>query len=317
MKNRNAKMALDALLTVLLVAAMLVQLTGVIAHEVIGVVFLVLIVAHIVNSFSWMRSTAQMVESAEAKKGQLSLFIVAVLLGIDCAVLAVSSVPISRLLYQAGLAPKVMSSMWLNVHKVSSYALCILAVVHLAMHWASILKHLNIPFDPGKRAAIGRGVTIAAGVGSVALGVVGFNSLELFTGADAGESGAESPASAASKGSAGSGAGTAAGSGSDTGASAGSASAGSSSSAASSGSAASSSTGSASAPGAASSASGANASGSAGSSGTSASDSAASDADESEPSNDDLANTPCPLCKKHCPLSDPQCDKPYLAGLIK
>ena len=307
MKNRNAKMALDALLTVLLVAAMLVQLTGVIAHEVIGVVFLVLIVAHIVNSFSWMRGTAQMVESAEAKKGQLSLFIVAVLLGIDCAVLAVSSVPISRLLYQAGLAPKVMSSMWLNVHKVSSYMLCILAVVHLAMHWASILKHLNIPFDPGKRAAIGRGVTIAAGVGSVALGVVGFNSLELFTGTDVAEAGAESPASATSKGSAGSGAGTTAGS----------ASAGSSSSAASSGSAASSSTGSASAPGAASSASGANASGSAGSSGTSASDSAASDADESEPSNEDLANTPCPLCKKHCPLSDPQCDKPYLAGLIK
>ena len=307
MKNRNAKMALDALLTVLLVAAMLVQLTGVIAHEVIGVVFLVLIVAHIVNSFSWMRGTAQMVESAEAKKGQLSLFVVAVLLGIDCAVLAVSSVPISRLLYQVGLAPKVMSSMWLNVHKVSSYALCILAVVHLAMHWASILKHLNIPFDPGKRAAIGRGVTIAAGVGSVALGVVGFNSLELFTSADAVEAGAESPASATSKGSAGSGAGTTAGS----------ASATSSDSTGSSGSAASSSTGSASAPGAASSASGANASGSAGSSGTSASDSAASDADESEPSNEDLANTPCPLCKKHCPLSDPQCDKPYLAGLIK
>ena len=307
MKNRNAKMALDALLTVLLVAAMLVQLTGVIAHEVIGVVFLVLIVAHIVNSFSWMRGTAQMVESAEAKKGQLSLFVVAVLLGIDCAVLAVSSIPISRLLYQAGLAPKVMSSMWLNVHKVSSYMLCILAVVHLAMHWASILKHLNIPFDPGKRAAIGRGVTIAAGVGSVALGVVGFNSLELFTGADAGGAETTGSASPASKGSAGSGAGTTAGS----------ASATSSGSTGSSGFAASSSIGSASAPGAASSASGANASGSAGSSGTSASDSAASDADESEPSNDDLANTPCPLCKKHCPLSDPQCDKPYLAGLIK
>ena len=216
MKNRNAKMALDALLTVLLVAAMLVQLTGVTAHEVIGVVFLVLIVAHIVNSCSWMRGTAQMVESAEAKKGQLSLFVVAVLLGIDCAVLAVSSVPISRLLYQAGLAPKVMSSMWLNVHKVSSYALCILAVVHLAMHWASILKHLSIPFDPGKRAAIGRGVTIAASVGSVALGVVGFNSLELFTGADAGEAETTGSASPASKGSASSGAGTTAGSASAT-----------------------------------------------------------------------------------------------------
>ncbi len=24
----------------------------------------------------------------------------------------------------------------------------------------------------------------------------------------------------------------------------------------------------------------------------------------------------CPLCKKHCPLSDPACDRPYEAGLI-
>ena len=305
MKKRNAKMALDALLTILLVAAMLVQLTGVVAHEIIGVVFLVLIVAHIVNSFGWMKGTAQMVESAEAKKGQLSLFVVAVLLGIDCAVLAVSSVPISRLLYQAGLAPKVMSSMWLNAHKVSSYLLCILAVVHLAMHWASILKHLNIPFDPGKRAAIGRGVTIAAGMGSVALGVIGFNSLELFAGADAATAEAVDSVSAAGTRSDASRAGSASGAGASSGSSP------ATGSTASSGSEASSSSGAASAT------SETKTQGSANSSSASDSDSAASDAEEGESSSDDLANTPCPLCKKHCPLSEPQCDKPYLAGLIK
>ncbi len=297
MKKKNAKMALDALLTILLVAAMLVQLTGVVAHEIIGVVFLVLIVAHIVNSFGWMRGTAQMVESAEAKKGQLSLFVVAVLLGIDCAVLAVSSVPISRLLYQAGLAPKVMSSMWLNVHKVSSYLLCILAVVHLAMHWASILKHLNIPFDPGKRAAIGRGVTIAAGVGSVALGIVGFNSLELFAGADAEQVQEAGSASAVNGGSTGSGTGSTSGSASSAGTP--------------------SSTGSASSAGSEPSASQAKTAESSRETGSANSVASAAEDDESSSSSDDLANTPCPLCKKHCPLSEPQCDKPYLAGLIK
>lgn len=284
-------MAADALLTILLVAAMFVQLTGIAAHEVIGVVFLALIAVHIVNLFGWMRGTARLVESAQAKKGQLSLFVVAVLLGIDCAVLAVSSVPISRLLYQAGLAPKVMSSMWLNAHKVSSYALCILAVVHLAMHWASILKHLNIPFDPGKRAAIGQGVKIAAGAGSIALGVVGFNSLELFAGADGEEAQTGSSASAAS-GSTGT----------------------------SSGSASGASVGGAPSAGAASSVDATSSAGSASSAsqGTGAASSAASASDDGEgdSSTDDLANTPCPLLKKHCPLSNPQCDKPYLAGLI-
>ena len=300
MKKRNAKMALDALLTILLVVAMFVQLTGVVAHEIVGVAFLALIVAHIVNSFGWMKGTAQMVESAEAKKGQLSLFVVAVLLGIDCAVLAVSSVPISRLLYQVGLAPKVMSSMWLNAHKVSSFALCILAVVHLAMHWASILKHLSIPFDPNKRAAIGWGVKIAAGAGSVALGVVGFNSLELFTGTD-GEEAAGNSTSTASGGSGSSGA----------------AGNGRSSSSSGTGSASGTGTGAGSSSGSSASASGANISGSANSSSSSSAGSAASSADEDELSFDDLASTPCPLCKKHCPLSEPQCDKPYLAGLIK
>ena len=182
MKGRSARMALDGALTILLIASMLAQLTGVIAHEIIGVVFLLAVVAHIVNSFWWMKTVARLVENAQVKGGQLELFVVAVLLGVAVAVLAVSSVPISRLLYQVGLAPKVMSSMWLAVHKVSAFLLCILAVVHLAMHWASILKHLNIPFDPSKRKAIGLGVKAISCAGIVALGVVGFNSLELFAG---------------------------------------------------------------------------------------------------------------------------------------
>ena len=183
MKSRSARMALDGALTILLIASMLAQLTGVIAHEIIGVVFLLAVVAHIVNSFWWMKTVARLVENAQVKGGQLALFVVAVLLGVAVAVLAVSSVPISRLLYQVGLAPKVMSSTWLAVHKASAFLLCILAVAHLAMHWASILKHLNIPFDPSKRKVIGLGVKVVSCAGIVALGVVGFNSLEMFTGA--------------------------------------------------------------------------------------------------------------------------------------
>lgn len=157
MKGRSARMVLDGALTILLIVSMLAQLTGVIAHEITGVVFLLVVVAHIVNSFWWMKTVARLVENAQVKGGQLALFVVAVLLGVAVAVLAVSSVPISRLLYQVGLAPKVMSSMWLAVHKASAFLLCILAVVHLAMHWASILKHLNVPFDLSKRKALDHG----------------------------------------------------------------------------------------------------------------------------------------------------------------
>lgn len=287
MKGRSARMALDGALTILLIASMLAQLTGVIAHEIIGVVFLLAVVAHIVNSFWWMKTVARLVENAQVKGGQLVLFVVAVLLGVAVALLAVSSVPISRLLYQVGLAPKVMSSMWLAVHKVSAFLLCILAVVHLAMHWASILKHLNIPFDPSKRKAIGLGVKAISCAGIVALGVVGFNSLELFAvlGENAdGEGSREGSTSQPASGSQASSASASQGEGSTSaaGASEGRASASSSS--------------------------------------ASADDQPAKvqvDAGDGEAgSSEGDAEALCPLCRKHCPLSDPQCDKPYLAGLI-
>ena len=287
MKGRSARMALDGALTILLIASMLAQLTGVIAHEIIGVVFLLAVVAHIVNSFWWMKTVARLVENAQVKGGQLALFVVAVLLGVAVVVLAVSSVPISRLLYQVGLAPKVMSSMWLAVHKVSAFLLCILAVVHLAMHWASILKHLNIPFDPSKRKAIGLGVKAISCASIVALGVVGFNSLELFAGlgenAD-GEGSREGSTSQPASGSQATSAGASQGEGSP-----------STSDTPEGRPSASSSSASADAQPA----------------------KVQADAGDGEAgSSEGDAEALCPLCHKHCPLSDPQCDKPYLAGLI-
>lgn len=287
MKGRSARMALDGALTILLIASMLAQLTGVIAHEIIGVVFLLAVVAHIVNSFWWMKTVSRLVENAQVKGGQLALFVVAVLLGVAVAVLAVSSVPISRLLYQVGLAPKVMSSMWLAIHKVSAFLLCILAVVHLAMHWASVLKHLNVPFEPSKRKAIGLGVKAISCAGIVALGVVGFNSLELFAGlgenAD-GEGSREGSTSQPASGSQASSASASQGEGptSASGASEGQASASSSSASA-----------------------------------DAQPSKVQADAGDGEAgSSEGDAEALCPLCHKHCPLSDPQCDKPYLAGLI-
>ena len=287
MKGRSARMTLDGALTILLIASMFAQLTGVIAHEIIGVVFLLAVVAHIVNSFWWMKTVARLVENAQVKGGQLALFVVAVLLGVAVAVLAVSSVPISRLLYQVGLAPKVMSSMWLAVHKVSAFLLCILAVVHLAMHWASILKHLNIPFDPSKRKAIGLGVTAISCAGVVALGVVGFNSLELFAGSgeDAdGEGSREGSTSQPASDNQATSAGTPQGEG----------------------------------PTSTSDASEARPSASSSSASADAQPSKvqASAEDGEAASSEGDAEALCPLCHKHCPLSDPQCDKPYLAGLI-
>ena len=307
MKNSSIRMALDGALTVLLIVSMLAQLTGVIAHEIIGVVFLFAVVAHMASSFKWMKTVASLVENAQVKEGQLAFFAVAVLLGITFAVLAISSVPISRLLYHVGLAPKVMSSMWLSVHKVSAFLLCILAVTHLAMHWASILRHLNIPYDPSKRKTIGMGVKVISCAGIAALGVIGFNSLELFAGA--GENAAASTARTDSSTGATSlsqpngqaGASVSAGAGASAGEGAGySGAAGASDSSES---------------GLSATEAGSDPIGNGSSSDVTGGQTSSQSSSKSDSSDTQIDGT-CPLCHKHCPLSDPQCDKPYRAGLI-
>ena len=285
MKNSSIRMALDGALTVLLIVSMLAQLTGVIAHEIIGVVFLFAVVAHMASSFKWMKTVASLVENAQVKEGPLAFFAVAVLLGITFAVLAISSVPISRLLYHVGLAPKVMSSMWLSVHKVSAFLLCILAVTHLAMHWASILRHLNIPYDPSKRKTIGMGVKVISCAGIAALGVIGFNSLELFAGA--GENAAASTARTDSSTGA-------------TSLSQPNGQAGASDSSES---------------GLSATEAGSDPIGNGSSSDVTGGQTSSQSSSKSDSSDTQIDGT-CPLCHKHCPLSDPQCDKPYRAGLI-
>ena len=96
------------------------------------------------------------------------------LLAITTVVLGVSSVAISGILASAGFVwPIGAYSMWANVHAISSYALCSLVVVHLAMHWAFLASAFRVRYDPTRRRAISTGVNAVAALGVVALGVAG------------------------------------------------------------------------------------------------------------------------------------------------
>ena len=313
MKGKKAiRVVLDVALTLMIVFEMLIQFTGEFLHEVVGFAFFATIVAHILLSMSWVKSTAHVAKTGKLTARRTALAIVGTLLALTVVVLAVSSIAISGLLASAGFVwPIGTYAMWATVHTVSSYVLSALVVVHLAMHWAFLANAFKVPYDPSRRRAISTGVNAVAALGVVALGVTvagktlpqvassvvdrestGFsgdqlsdvsetapvqatNEVEVQSsghGKKSSKSGASSSASASAPGSSGS----------------------SSSSAA---------------PQASESTNAADADGSTGATTTTAPSQSTSEGAST-------SAAICTLCRKQCPLSAPKCDKPYAAGLI-
>ena len=283
MAKLKFRLAFDLILTVMIVFEMLISLTGVVAHEIVGFSMFACILVHLVLSrrfFTGISRTWHAKRRTSAK--QKAHLVIAILLLADMAVLAISSIAISVLLGQTGLDLAFLNpgGVMYPVHTISAYVLCALTVVHLAMHWSLFAKAIDAPYDPSRRRAIGLGVNAAAAVAAVALGITGAsivagsgastanaNASQAGLGTDVGTAGSSSAQAPARPGRGGHG---------------GAAQADNSASGSSSGASAGGSTG----------ASGTSSGTSTGSSGT------------------------CPLCHKACNLSAPQCNRPAQEGLI-
>lgn len=185
MKKRRVRFALDAVLTALIIIEMFVQYTGVFAHEIIGFVFLACVAVHIAFSFSWLKKTTFAIGERRNSTKRIWLLIIALLLAGAAFPLAVSSIVISDTLRAIGLTSMVSNyGTWVTIHTIASYALCILVVVHLAMHWTMLAHALRVPYNPQRRAAIGTGVNMVATLGAVAIGLSAARSLGVFDAAE-------------------------------------------------------------------------------------------------------------------------------------
>ena len=171
-RKKTMRIVLDAMLTVMLVFEMFIQFTGEFLHEVIGFAFFATIVVHMILSAKWMKGAARAARDGRLRGRRRAHGVMACLLAATTAVLAVSSIAISNLLANAGFAwPLGSYALWATIHGLSSYVLCGLVVVHLAMHWAFLASAFKVPYDPSRRQAISTGVHVAAAVGAVALGI--------------------------------------------------------------------------------------------------------------------------------------------------
>lgn len=172
MRNR---IIYDIVLTVVLVFEMLYQLTGNTAHEVVGAAFFACIVAHLVMNRRWMGNVASSLKSGTLAKRNRLLLVIVALLAIDVILLGASSLIISQTLWNmdVNLAAINPGNVWYPIHVGASYALCILVLFHLSVHWITVADVLKIEYDPSRREAIGSGINAVLTMGAIALGIGG------------------------------------------------------------------------------------------------------------------------------------------------
>ena len=175
MSSARGRIIFDLLLTVLLVFECFHQLTGNVLHEVVGAAFFACIIVHLCFASKWLKNAAEALGQGGLAARQKRLAVIASLLAVDLLVLITSSIIISQLLWDAGLNLTGLNpgNIVYPIHTIAAYALCILVLGHLSMHWKTVADTLSVPYDPSRREAIASGLNAIVMIGGIALGITG------------------------------------------------------------------------------------------------------------------------------------------------
>ena len=127
------RLAIDFIMTALMLTAFAYQLTGNLAHEVIGVAIFLLFIAHNALNRRWYKNLFTGKYSLRRTLGTIVNFLLAAVM----ILLAISSIMISRDVFAfwdlgGGFEAR-------QLHTLSSYWGLVLVSVHLGLHWSMIL----------------------------------------------------------------------------------------------------------------------------------------------------------------------------------
>lgn len=128
------KLAIDLVMTVLILEAMAYRITENTIHELVGVSMFVLFIVHNILNRQWYQTVLK------GKKNVLRVINIAVnlLLLLTMVVLLISAVPISRTIF--AFIPINNGMIVHQIHVLAAYWGFILMAVHLGIHWGMIIN---------------------------------------------------------------------------------------------------------------------------------------------------------------------------------
>ncbi|RDU22264.1 DUF4405 domain-containing protein [Anaerosacchariphilus polymeriproducens] len=137
-KNKVLKIAIDIVMTVLMIFLMGYSATGNFVHEVLGITIFVLFVFHCILNYKWFKQLPAQLKRISFFSVQMVWIIVNLLLVIDIIALMISSLFMSReILNFIQITDKAP---WIFMHKITAYTAFILISIHLGLHWNMIMQ---------------------------------------------------------------------------------------------------------------------------------------------------------------------------------
>ena len=146
--RRKLIICLDTSLLIILILLLSPRMTGLPLHEVLGFIFLVPLMIHLLIAWPWIQSTAKKFFKTASKRTQIN-FILNTILFILVITELVSGFTISQVLLVKLGFKTINDRTWRSVHNLTLNYTVLFAGLHIAINWGWIgsvfKKHLRIP----------------------------------------------------------------------------------------------------------------------------------------------------------------------------
>ncbi len=136
MTNRGTALLLDTVMFIGFAGVMSWRLTGLAAHEWIGIALIALILVHLVVHWAWIEGQiAHALRSS--RRGRLVPFLLNAALFVAMGTTLVSGVAISKVAVPNGLSPEVYLR-WHGIHETATTFTVLILGLHIALNWDHI-----------------------------------------------------------------------------------------------------------------------------------------------------------------------------------
>ncbi|NLK95236.1 MAG: DUF4405 domain-containing protein, partial [Clostridiales bacterium] len=128
MKNNSFfKLIIDMLSLITLFFLFFIKITGNDIHEILGLVLTLFIIAHLLLNRKWITSLIKNISSRNINSKHKVIFILNTILFALFCISLISGIIISKFVFNFGISNTIL----LSLHRISSFMLLIIAVLHL------------------------------------------------------------------------------------------------------------------------------------------------------------------------------------------
>jgi len=151
--RRRIIICLDTVLLIIFILLLSPRLTGLPLHEVLGIIFFIPIIIHLLIAWPWIQSVTKKFFKTASRRTHFNFFLNTILFILVITEL-VSGFVISQVVLP-GLGIKTLNDKsWRSVHNLTLNYTLLFAGLHIAINWGWIVsvfkKRLNIPGQSGE-----------------------------------------------------------------------------------------------------------------------------------------------------------------------